>query len=288
MKKWKIQAGLLGSAMIWLLVACSEDYPERTPSPEVDPNCIGVYFPKPIESVEVELEVTSLSVTIARLDSTDPADVPLTVVQNDSNIYRVPDSVHFAANQSKATVQVSFPEAKIAVYYTLELKVEGKAFVNPYKNSPSYSLTLAKLKWEKFASGIFTSKFFGASWPQDLYHAINTNRYRFFDLWITSYHYDFYWETDQSTITPAGTLDSETGLYIQPSGYVDPTYGMIMTNTSPSESLTFYDPEKTLFTFTIEWTVDAGSFGSTAETYQITSLVQADAANRPPLSRQQP
>jgi hypothetical protein len=281
MKKRQIQAGLLSSAMIWLLMACSEDYPERTPSPEVASNCMEVYFPKTMENLEVELEVTGLSVTVARLDSTKAVDVPLTVVQNDSNVFKVPQSVHFAANQSQATIQISFPDAQIAVYYTLELKLEGKEFVNPYKNSPTFALTLAKLKWEKFATGLFTSEFFGASWPQDLYHAIKTNRYRFFDLWVTGYHYDFFWETDKSTITPAGTLDSETGLYVQPSGYDDPTYGMIMTNTSPAESLTFYDPEKALFTFNIEWTVDLGSFGISNETYQITSLVTEEAVVKP-------
>jgi hypothetical protein len=250
------------SFLMIFLVSCSEDV-VREPSPEVNPDCIGVYFPSPNKSsYELELTVDSITVRISRLDSSAAITVPIVVLRNDSNIFVLPDSVSFAANQASTTFNVYFPSAELAVAYTFEIKVEGDELVNAYKNIPTKAVTISKIKWNKVAEGTFTSGFFGESWSQDLYKAQGTKKYRLFDLWVTGYNYDFSWSgISSANIVPGGTLNTTSGYYVQTSGYVYSSYGMVMTATDSDPEYTYFNAADSTFTFNMKWYVSAGSFG---------------------------
>jgi hypothetical protein len=257
-------------AFALLFPSCSEDYPERTPSPVPSENCIQVYFPKTDGSVlEVEPTTSSVEVTISRVTSTAAATIPLTKIDK-AGVFTIPESVSFAAGESSTKFTVSFANLDVFVRYQLEIKV-GDEFINPYVENTlgttNFLLFITQSDWADYASGTFKSGFFEDSWTQTLQYSKILESYRFPDLWATGYNYVFKWDGGKE-ITPGGTINS-SGLYVQASGYVHSKYGMIMTQTDPDPAYTNYNADTKTFDFNMKWTVDAGSFGWTDELFTI-------------------
>lgn len=156
-KVTKYIALLIGGIALLSMAACSDD-DGRTPSPEVDPNCIGASFVGNNIGYE-ELEDTDpkeLKLTISR-DKTDAAaTVAIEVQANTKNIFNIPQSVSFAAGQATADLVITFENAQLKEEYSFQISLEAAA-VNPYKGNGHASFTVQCLKWVD-VSGTFTFK----------------------------------------------------------------------------------------------------------------------------------
>lgn len=266
MKNIIIKSLMFAGVCALTLSGCTEDYPDRTPSPVPTADCIGAYFPNTDEgTIEVPQSVNSVTLTITRAKTTSAASVALKKVDK-YGVFTVPATVEFAAGKADATIEVSFKDLTPFVQYPVAITMDDAA-INPYvvnnNGTTNFLLNITQADWKDYATGTYTSAFFGQSWDQTLQYSKTLNEYRLPDLFASGVNYLFSWDGG-ATIVPGGTLAS-TGLYVQSSGYVDSQYGLVQTNTSASAS--GYDSATKTFTFNIKWTVTAGSFGVTDETY---------------------
>lgn len=148
------------------MAACSDD-DGRTPSPAVDPNCIGASFVGDNIGYE-ELEDTDpkeLTLTISRDKTEAAATVAIEVQANTENIFNIPQSVSFAAGQATADLVITFEKAQLKEEYSFQISLEAAA-VNPYKGNGHASFTVQCLKWVD-VSGTFAFK----DWVFDEYNA---------------------------------------------------------------------------------------------------------------------
>lgn len=135
-----------------LLAACTDDYEYEGASP-VDANVAGLYFTTSSEEEELEPESSTIKeITVSRQDSTEAASYKLTVVENTDNAFVVPETVSFAAGQSKSTVDVDFSNTTPGTTYTLKLSFED-ADINPYKYYQQYAYTVTRVKWDNIGTG---------------------------------------------------------------------------------------------------------------------------------------
>jgi len=254
------------------MVSCSEYVDTESLSPTVSGDNPAVRF---IEGNQTSFELepgdnASFTLTVKRSNSSAALDAPLHVDVNTENSFIVPDKVTFAAGENTANLVIAMsPSAPTGVPLNLELSFEAD-YVNPYLvEYGSYKGEVSLLKWVKYSTGIYTAGFFKDSWEQDLYRAEGTNKYRFYDLFVQGYNYEFLWVQGKVAVTPAGTPNS-SGYLVQESGYVHSSYGMVSTATDPDPAYTNYNAANEVFSFDRQWRVAAGSFGWFTDTYKIT------------------
>jgi hypothetical protein len=264
MKTTKFIKFLFITGCVALAAACSDEFPEREASPAGNENSMQVYFPASPNKVYRELEIAETAVTIyvSREKADEAAEIPLTVLKKD-DIFDIPATVSFAQGETDIKVDIPFSGEEIAKEYTFEIKIEGDAYVNPYKTIDGVAhlrTTIVKLQWEPFANGTFTSNFLvnaagmsllDATFSTTLYKALGTNKYRFFDLYTTGYNFNFEWEDGEKNITIAPTDVKITAsgevLYGQLTGFImGPIYGnaQVYTFTVTNPESTYYEAEK--------------------------------------------
>lgn len=162
MKLFKLTL-IVAGLTIFLFNSCTEEFPEREPSPVTPSDCVGIYFPSSnTTSYEIEPTVTSIPVTISRVNKSDAITVPITVVKNPNNVFVIPQSVAFTAGQETTTFNVTYPTAEDGVKYTFEIAVEGEKFVDPYKivsGAPSVAKSVTKIKWNVLGTAQFYDAF---------------------------------------------------------------------------------------------------------------------------------
>lgn len=134
--------------------SCEEVVEQQGPAPAVPENCLGIYFPVSDEynNSAYEMEPTAtreITLAMSRTKVGEAVAVPLTVEVNDSSVFVVPDSVHFAATDTVATFTVTFPEAQDGITYNLRLTVSGADYVNPYMTNLYVATSVTLIKWEK-------------------------------------------------------------------------------------------------------------------------------------------
>lgn len=236
-----------------LAAACSDEFPEREASPAGNENSMQVYFPVTANKVYRELEIAENTVTVylSREKADEAAEISLTVLRNDENIFDIPATVSFAQGETDIEVDIPISGEEIATEYTFEIKIEGDAYVNPYKTIDGVAhlrTTIVKLQWELFASGTFTSTIFESSRSQTLHKAFGTNKYRFFDLYMPEYNFNFEWEDGEKNITISPTdlkLTSGTNIYYgHNTGYPVALNVYLWAFTDTSPDYTYYEAEK--------------------------------------------
>lgn len=173
-------AMLLGGLALTCLTACSDD-DTREASPTVDPNCIGAAFDGTnVGTKELEeTDPTEIKLTVIR-DKTDAAaTVNIEVQANTDNVFKIPQSVSFAAGQAKADLIITFPDAGLKKDYSFEISLESSA-VNPYKGNSNATFTIQRLRWVTIP-GVFTFKdwvFDGQGYDVEVQRVEGENRYR--------------------------------------------------------------------------------------------------------------
>lgn len=254
-----------------VFVACEKYEDTVTPGPAVAEGNPAIRFAgENITEYELEPSVTSIELTVIRNGSESAIEVPITVIENTANSFDVPATLSFPAGEDTVTLVLPIITANAPLGDLIKIAIEfGDEFSNPYKIEYSqFYGEVTILNWQPFATGTYYSQIFDSSWEQVLYRAQGTNKYRFFDLYATGYHFTFVW-TGGVAITPVGAKDA-SGYYIFMPGVPHPTYGEITVHVDSDKAYTFYDAETDAFQFEGKWTVSAGSLGWKDDTYTIT------------------
>lgn len=157
----------LALAVAGSFTACDE---ESDAVREISPEFTGaneVYFPVSAESKEFDPSegISSYTVTVARRDSVGEAIIPIQVLSNDENIFKVPTSVTFADKATTADLEISFPGGAEGITYGLKIMVDNAA-INPYLDQVStYQFSFVNLAWQTaelpavWEDGIFMAAF---------------------------------------------------------------------------------------------------------------------------------
>ncbi|MEG2096023.1 MAG: hypothetical protein RRY73_05020 [Alistipes sp.] len=240
--------------------SCSDDV-TRDPSPEVNPNCMQVFFPTSNQSTFelVPTDPTELTVTVNRVKTEEAAIVPVMVTTNTDNIFtNIPETVQFTAGQASTSFTVRFDQSKEAIDYRLSVTLLGEN-VDPYAvldGSVSYTADVIRIKWVAegagLGHGIFNYKGYITGKSENiLERGEGTNMYRMKGWGIEGTTFKF------------NLKQGETTKFDVPAQYAanDERYGAV-TVTGKGE----FDGEYT-YTFTNEYTVAAGSFGEDKETF---------------------
>jgi len=271
MKKYNKIFWAFVSLVALMFTACSEDYPERTPSPVPSEDCIGVYFPNTnVSTIEVEASVSSVELTIARMDTTDAAVVSLKEIDI-SDVFTIPETVSFDAGQKEISITVNFDSLEYFEQYKLIIEVD-ESEINPYvvndDGSTNFILNVTQSDWQPYATGTFQSGFFETELTQELMYSEILDRYKLPNVWVTGYDYDFEWDGSSKAIQPLGTLNS-SGYYVIETGYEYGSYGMIYSATDPDTAYTYYykSGSTEYFNLNMKFYVSAGSFGWYDERY---------------------
>jgi len=243
--------------MTAMFVGCDdyEDNVEKSPEVSVDNPAVR-FVAENATVIELDPNVSvEFTLTVTRDDETAALDVPVIVVTNTENSFIVPSSVTFAAGAKTANLTISATDdAPKVTDLDLVLKLD-ESFTTPYRTEyPMYYGTVVVTDWEQFATGSYFSSWYGQSYSQILQYSPILDQYRFPDLMSDGYHFVFAWD-GASAVTPVPEKVK--------TGYVHSTYGMVSATTSEAT----YDVASKIFTFTREWTVDAGSFGKDIDTY---------------------
>src|SRR5690554_5383796 len=120
--------------LVVAFAACADFEDTVIDSPQKAAGNQGVFFPKTnAQAFELEpTDPTQMTLTIARDVSSGAVQVPITVDNNDDNVFVVPASVNFADGETEVEFVVTFPEAGEGTTYNLALSVSGDDVVNPY------------------------------------------------------------------------------------------------------------------------------------------------------------
>lgn len=250
----------LCSVLALNFAACTEevDYTPAEQSQVTD----QVYFmaSNPAAPVMAK-EDTQFTVLVGRDNSSAAQSIPLIVTNPNEDIFTVPSSIEFAAGETEKELVIQ-ASSNMELFQEYYLKLEiPEEFTNPYKeqeNHPIVIMNVIKEDYVPYATGTYTSNFFGSSWSQLMEYSPILDMYRFPDLWANGYDVEFSW--DGSKIKCAKTTVE--------SGYVHPTYGMC----SATSEATAYRAESNAFLFQYKWTVAAGSFGSYVDQFVLEEL----------------
>ncbi len=231
--------------------ACTEevDYTPATPSNVND----QVYFLASNSATPVmDKADTQFTVLVGRDNGSSAQSVPLKITNPTPDIFTVPETIEFAAGETeKELVILTSEKIEYCKPYYLKLEIPEE-FTNPYNvqdNHPSVIMNVVKEDYEPYATGTYTSNFFGGSWAQDMEYSPATDMYRFPNLYADGYHYVFSW--DGSKIKAAKSKVE--------SGYVHKTYGMCSITTEATQ----YNANSNAFLFQFKWTIpDGRTFGS--------------------------
>ncbi|MDL2223814.1 hypothetical protein LJB92_00700 [Bacteroidales bacterium OttesenSCG-928-M06] len=162
----------LGYLFIALLciVSCSDDTYKPGAHPSVRGQ--GVFFGSEDNFVTVELEPdspTEFEIELTRMDTENTVSVGVKVVNNEENVFSLPETVTFEAGNEKAYIPVSFPEAEIGVAYRLEVELTGDN-VNVYSEQKTQiAYEVSRIKWDAIDGGIYMDgmivSFYGVPYP---------------------------------------------------------------------------------------------------------------------------
>lgn len=157
---------ILFAGVALMFTACKKDV-EREPSPAFPEEVAALYFPSADErgaEIDPSEGIYKSTVTIARRDSVGELTVALKVVRNDSNIFKVPESVTFADQVKSVDFEISFEGAEDGKTYNLLIEADASQ-VNPYmEGAAAYLYSVTPIKWiQAEKPAIFDGNIFGAA-----------------------------------------------------------------------------------------------------------------------------
>lgn len=262
---------LAGVAMLTFgMSSCSDDddYTPGAPSGKYD-----VSFANEEAKKVLALDDKTFTVDVTRANGDGELTVPVEVLQK-PDCFTVPQSITFAAGETEKSLEIAVADGmENFVDYTLRLRIP-EAYTQAYKEdagSPMLNMTVLKEDFKPWAEGVFRDNIiFKQAWNQTLEYSEIKDTYRLPDLIATGTHFLFKWNGKADDDSELYFCDSEGAkIAIQATGFVHPSYGMIMANFLYTEWLGF-DSAKETFYFPIEFTVSAGTFGANYDTFTIT------------------
>lgn len=107
----------------------------------------NIYFPVTTQSVELDpVDPTTATIQVMRRNTNGALSVPFEVTRNTDNVFTV-GQANFAAGDSIANIEVSFPNAEVGKPYTLQLTLNDPSYVSKYSEDIIYTFDVTRVKW---------------------------------------------------------------------------------------------------------------------------------------------
>ena len=264
----KIKFGFLSLVVALGLVSCNGNDYEYTPAQEAGQYNIGFVGEK---NLVLAMTDTEVQITLNRVDDAEEQTIPLNVITA-PDFVTIPESVTFAEGQKQAVVTLTLGEGMIpCTTYQIQLSIDEE-YTQPYDLETAqpviYDFTIYKEDYELVANGVFQSTVaWKGSWEVEVEYSPYMNLYRIPDLIADGTNYYFHFEMDDEGQEFWFTDASGSHKTAFESGYVHPSYGMMLTTINEKAQMGYdEDPQYgNYFYWVWKVTVSAGSFG---ENYQ--------------------
>ena len=165
----------------------------------------------------------------------------------------------------------NIPAGDAALIYPIpdrEMNSNAQLVQNPVAEQPVAVNESSTHSYKSYCNGVFSSGLFG-SWEQPMEVATDDNTvYRLASYIAEGYDLNFIWD-EKNGVAEVVNTTWETG-------YVHPSYGMIIANCYGVK----YNADTKTFTFRVEYTVDAGTFGTFNDTFTINEMYSAATPRR--------
>lgn len=249
----KIFGVLTFSCLLLGMGACTDEC-DYTPAQQVSADCIKASFVTDGEFMELNTDAPkSITVTVTRENTSGEATVALNVLQNDANVFQIPESVTFAAGQATATFEVAFPEAEIGLEYTYSIALDADA-VDPYSQNTiaSTSGTIQIIQWNLLGTGTLTCTLLGGTATCNVYKASHAAWYKA-EAPVEDGMDILFIVNDDNSVTVSD----------QPI-FTDANYGTVYVNNTEGGGI--YSAENNIIQAAFYYYCSAGYFGTYVET----------------------
>lgn len=143
-------------------VSCESDA-EKYTTGELDPLGQGISFVTEAYLTDLEIDPAAeqkITLQLTRVVKGEAGSISIKVLQNDENVFNVPESANFAADQEEVTVVIPANPKGEGIPYTLTIALEGEN-VSAYSGGyTEVSFLYTVVKWEK-GLGKYYSPMFG-------------------------------------------------------------------------------------------------------------------------------
>ncbi|MBQ8811901.1 MAG: hypothetical protein IJZ70_06295 [Bacteroidales bacterium] len=178
MKLNKILFTLLAAFSI-LTVSCQVEEQTYEPGEPDLEGCYGVYFPTQEAAGSHTMdpsETPAVEIIVKRATAEDDITVPVNVIVSEEGIFNVPE-LKFVGGQTEAVLNITFPDAKAGVEYSLTLEITDPEYASIYGVNPTfinYSVIIEKyelmgkaLYREDIITALFSAP--NLEWEVDVY-----------------------------------------------------------------------------------------------------------------------
>lgn len=255
----KITYIALSMALALGFSACTDEA-EYTPAGQVAEDCPRVSFVADGDVEEVAPGETTTQLVLMRENTAGELTVPLNVLQNDDNVFQIPESVTFADGENVAVANVTFSNLEIAVVYTYSVSVDEQ-YVDPYAETTLASSTrsVQMIQWDLLGEGSLTNSVLYqgvVTAPCNIYRASHAHWYKAEAPFEEGRDIVFQVNDDDNSVVVADQAI-----------ITHPSYGLVYVNNEDEGGV--YDPETNTIRAGLYYYCSAGYFGTEIETLTI-------------------
>lgn len=235
------------------LGACTDEC-DYMPAQPLSSECPKASFITDSDFMELNTDAPkSITITVTRENTEEDVTLALNVLQNDENIFQIPESVTLAAGQNTATFEIAFPNAEIGLEYTYSISLDADA-VDPYAENSIASTTgtIQIIQWDLLGTGSLTCTLLGEMASCSVYKASHAAWYRAEEP-IEADMDILFIVNDDNSVTVAD----------QPI-FTDANYGTVYVNNAAGGGI--YDAQTNTIQVAFYYYCSAGYFGTFAET----------------------
>ena len=147
---------LLAAVCFVGFTSCKQVEETFEPGPEDLTSCYRVYFPSQEVTngaviVQNPLDPTSITITVARKNTTGAITVPYTATFSDESVLSAGD-IKFADGQTETTFDLVYPNAKEGTVYTASFKIEDENYAARYGEEPvGCDISFMRVAYQNFS-----------------------------------------------------------------------------------------------------------------------------------------
>ncbi len=171
---------LAGIVSLGLFTSCDDDDDYKTGEPATGQ---AVNFGSISQDETMQVKETSFLVDVYRQDTSEAVDIPLEIVRNDTleggaKVFNLPSSIHFAEGEDATSFEVSYPDALVGEYYTLEVKIPEQ-YAHAYKVNTLRRTIQRDYNWIQY-EGALIDGFLKGQGEVVIEHAEGFNKWRIY------------------------------------------------------------------------------------------------------------
>ncbi|WP_321334732.1 hypothetical protein [uncultured Bacteroides sp.] len=258
---------VLAGITVFTLTACGDD-DNYSPGEVTNEEGLNVYFEASNNSSPVLGPTdTEFTLTVSRNKKGSAISVPLEVSKVYADLFTVPSSVDFEADEDTKTITIKVSDKmEMFTSYHLALSLDP-SYTLPYVSNPdaypNMELNIVKEDYAPYAEGTYISEGWETNENVTLEYSEILDNYRLKSCWGEG--------TGNVVFTWDGTSEVKLVTTSIPTGLIDSDYGAVTVLESDENPCTYDGATKT-FTFPLEWTVSAGSYGVYNDFFTIESM----------------